>query len=356
MKIIPFLLFLFTSISFANTSPIKVMTWEGYITAQDISNINNILNQKKYLYHLEVIEPYASDPEQMYSFIRSGKTDMTFLTLFFIKKRYGKIAQYLQPINTQSPRLSEYPNLYPSLTHLEMGLKNNKPLYIPFGGGIYGLWKRGETGQSYSVNSLWQDNQLRPLALNSSQPWYNIGLTLMALGKTPFYLNDLIESNQRETAYQFANDILLPKLSKLYQSTHSFWQTSPSLAPPLNVVASWGPEVVAQNKVKNEWTKINFTEGDMVWLDTINFLRHLKGKKLEAAEVIANYFISKQAQDRVANALTMFPARKDSTTLNQLPITIDNFKSGMFVPPYNTVADNLVNSITKKALKMRHKL
>ncbi|EDQ02269.1 hypothetical protein [Shewanella benthica] len=50
----------------------------------------------------------------------------------------------------------------------------------------------------------------------------------------------------------------------------------------------------------------------MAWLDTINFVKGLEGRKLEAAQIFANYFIGKQVQTRVSQELSMVPVSKDA--------------------------------------------
>jgi len=80
-----FILFSFIAILSFNicaSEKLRIFTWEGYVTPRDISEVNQILEQKGYHYHAEVIATMAEDAEQMFSVIRNKQCDITFLTLF----------------------------------------------------------------------------------------------------------------------------------------------------------------------------------------------------------------------------------------------------------------------------------
>ena len=64
---------------------LRIFTWEGYVTEDDISNVNTLLEQNGYDIEVSVVSPYADDADQMFDVIRSGGVDVSFLTLFFIK-------------------------------------------------------------------------------------------------------------------------------------------------------------------------------------------------------------------------------------------------------------------------------
>ena len=81
---------------------LRVFTWDGYITKSDIVSINKELKTKKLAFEVEVVAPFAEGSEQMFNIIRSGKSDISFLTLFFIKMKQEKITNLLQPINIKS--------------------------------------------------------------------------------------------------------------------------------------------------------------------------------------------------------------------------------------------------------------
>ncbi len=78
---------------------LRVLTWEGYVTDEDIRNVNLLLNENGYHYRVEVISPYAQGAEQMFDLIRDKQCDITFLTLFFIKMQQEKTAKLIQPID-----------------------------------------------------------------------------------------------------------------------------------------------------------------------------------------------------------------------------------------------------------------
>lgn len=69
---------------------LRILTWDGYITAADLSNVNQLLRNSGYDIEATIIEPYAESAEQMFNLMRQKKVDISFLTLFFIKgNRYG---------------------------------------------------------------------------------------------------------------------------------------------------------------------------------------------------------------------------------------------------------------------------
>ncbi|WP_394392944.1 hypothetical protein [Shewanella woodyi] len=71
----------------------------------------------------------------------------------------------------------------------------------------------------------------------------------------------------------------------------------------------------------------------MAWLDTINFVKGLSGRKLEAAEIFANYFIGKEVQNRISNELSMVPASKTVPVNTILGDPDKILNENMFVPP-----------------------
>ena len=108
---------------------IRVLTWEGYVLPEEVKAVNKILKKKGYPYKVEVISPFATGAEQMFRLIREDKCDIMFLTIFFIKMQGQKTSKLLQPINLNSPRLTNYKYLLPGLKDIPMGLdKNLRPL------------------------------------------------------------------------------------------------------------------------------------------------------------------------------------------------------------------------------------
>lgn len=335
---------------------LRVLTWEGYVTDADVLEVNKRLEESGYHYQVEIILPYAQGAEQMFDLIRAKHCDIAFLTLFFIKMQKERTAKLLQVINTSSPRLSNYKYIYPNLTGLEMGMNGlNQPLYIPWGGGIYGFYinkdKVTDDQVPTSINALWKDEWHRKFSLNQSQQWYNLGLAFMSQGLSPFYMYEALVEGDRNKVRELSkpNSMLQHKLTELYLSAGGFWKTSPEFNNDLLIISSWGPEIHAENAKGANWQLIDFNEGHMAWLDTINFVKGLEGEKLEAAEIFANYFIGKQVQSRVANELSMVPVSKLAPINPLLGGAQDIFKENMFVPPYNYSSYELMKKMTDKA-------
>jgi spermidine/putrescine transport system substrate-binding protein len=337
--------------------PLRILTWEGYVTNQDLANVNAILAQKGYDFEVTVMSPYAESAEQMYGLMRKGEVDISFLTLFFIKMQGAKSESLLQPVNVDSPRLSNYKYLLPALTRIPMGMLGKQPLYIPFAGGSYGFYINRKhvalADEPESWKDLFSTRWERKYSLNRAQIWYNVAIASMALGKPPYYLNSLALEGKRNQVIEEtrADGQLAGKLLALYKNSGDFWVAAPKFLPELDIVSSWGMEVKQANREGGNWQLINFREGNLVWMDTINFSKNLAGKRLEAAEIIANYFIGKEVQSRVASELSLVSVSKLARSNPILKKNPKFFSAGTFVPPYNRIADNLMTQMSNDAFK-----
>lgn len=341
----------------AQAEPLRVFTWDGYVTEPDIKAVNQLLSQQGYgEFKVEVIAPFAEGPEQMFKVLRNNKADISFLTLNYIKMQNDKIANLLQPINPKSPRLSNYSKLSSRLTQIPMGIKAGKPLYIPWGGGAYGIWanmdKLSADELPTSVNDLWDKKWKGKLGLSSGQIQPNIAIASLAMGNAPFYLNDMTK-DRKGLKDQFKSDSKIQvKMNGLYGQVSQFWTSSPDFSDP-NVVllASYGIAASAANKAGGNWQLVKFKEGSSAWLDTINFYKKVTGRKLEAAEIFANYFIGKKVQNTVVNELGMVAS---STLADSNPLIDENpnfFDVKLFWPPYKKSADNIMLKVSNSAMK-----
>lgn len=337
---------------------LRVLTWEGYVTEDDVDKVNTLLKEQGYKYKVDIVFPYAQGADQMFDIIRAKQCDITFLTLFFIKMQKEKTAKLIQAIDIHSPRLTNYADLHPNLTGLDMGMnRKNQPLYIPWGGGIYGFYvnknKVADDEVPESIDALWQNKWKNTFSLNQSQEWYNLGLALMRQGLSPFYLYEALQQDDRKTVLEIAEPkgVTQQQLSSLYRAAGDFWKTSPKFHQDLLIVSSWGPEIYAENSKGANWQLIDFKEGHMAWLDTINFVKGLEGRKLEAAEIFANYFISKQVQTRVSRELSMVPASRLAPINTMLGDASKILKENMFVPPYDHSSYEIMKKMTDKANK-----
>lgn len=337
----------------ASKKPLRILTWEGYITEGELLEINQILENQGYNYEAQVISPYSEGAEQMFTQIRAHRVDIAFLTLFFIKMDLKQTSKLLQPININSPRLSNYKHLLPTLTHLPMGLNSSKqPLYIPWGGGTYGFYvdRNKVTADKVpsSIKELWQPQWKGKFSLNKSQEWYNIGLSLMSLNMSPFFIYEAVQEGKL-TAINQNKALLEQQLSSLYANAGHFWRTSPEFRKDLHIISSWGPEIARENAKGENWQMIHFKEGQMAWLDTINFTKEVSGKKLEAAEIFANYYIGKKVQSRITQKLSMVAASSEVKPNNILGDPSQIFKANMFVPPYDKLSYDIMERFIERA-------
>ncbi|MEC4728440.1 extracellular solute-binding protein [Shewanella sp. D64] len=302
MRQIMLFICMLTSLPFSSYAKevLRIFTWDGYVTAQDLLIVNKQLKLQGYNIEASVISPFASGPEQMFNVLRAGKTDISFLTLNYIKMQEEKTSKLLQVIDTQSPRIPNYKKLRTELTQIPMGKNGKGMVYIPFGGGAYGIWanmnKLNKEELPVSISDLWNEKWKGKLSLAKGQIQPNIALVMLSLNKSPYYINDLITSGKRREAIKFVKNTAQKQTNLLYQQVHSFWDGTPNYDQELLLTSSYGVEIAKQNTLGGKWEYIHFEEGSTVWLDTINFAKHLSGTKLEAAEIVANYFISKTVQ------------------------------------------------------------
>ncbi|MBL7204743.1 MAG: extracellular solute-binding protein [Desulfobacteraceae bacterium] len=363
IKKILFIAIIFSGLCASNSNvhsveTIRVLTWEGYVLPEEVREVNNILKKEEYPYRVDVISPYAEGAEQMFKLIREEKCDIMFLTIFFIKMQGEKTSKLLMPINLNSPRLTNYKYLLPGLKEIPMGLdRNHRPLYIPWGGGTYGFYadtKRVKPSKiPRSVSDLWDRKWKGKISLNIAQPWYNIGLVLMSFGKNPFYINQLLLLGKRRGAISLCDSEgeIQRKTNDLYRQAGHFWKNASEFREELVIVSSWGPEIMEENASGAAWKFIEFREGNMLWLDTINFRSGLPQRKLEAAEIFANYFIGREVQTRVAKGLAMVAASSLAESNPMVEANPKFFLQDMFVPPYTKIADNLMQMVSDRALQ-----
>ena len=177
--------FLVTSpMAFAKET-LRIFTWEGYVTTEDLAAVNKLLAEAGYDIEARVITPYASGPEQMFESIRKKQCDISFLTLNYIKMQDEKTLKLLQAINPQSPRMPNYKKLRKGLGSFPMGMGEQGPLYIPWAGGAYGIWanmkKLRKADLPKSVKDLWNEKWKGALSLSKGQVQPNIALVMMAM-------------------------------------------------------------------------------------------------------------------------------------------------------------------------------
>ena len=336
-------------------APLRIMSWEGYVTPSDIARLNLLLDKAGYPHDVTVISPLAENAAQLYEQLRLDRCDIAFVTLFFLKMEHQQLTRVLQPINVDSPRLSNYAFLLPGLQRIPMGMQGDRPLYIPWGGGAYGFYIDADRIKSAdfpgSVADLWLPRWAGKYSLNAAQEWYNVGLSLMSLGYSPFHLQQLVMAGQREQAIALAHadGPLQRQLTALYRNSGHLWQSVSRAAPGLEIISSWGPEIDALNQQGGNWQRLQFSEGNMFWLDALAFNRTLTGRRLEAAELIANYFISQQVQLRITRQLSMKAASTLGYRQDEDFRWLQAVDRQSVVPPYDAATHGIMKRLLNRA-------
>jgi spermidine/putrescine-binding protein len=233
--------------------------------------------------------------------------------------------------------------------------RDGKPLYVPFGGGAYGLWanlaKIDKEALPRSLNDLLDPKWTGRLSLTSGQVQPNVAIAMMATGQRPFALDDLVSANDRAGATRLAayNGPAQQFLNRLYAQVGAFWHSEPQFLDALWIVASYGPEIAGLRARGENWQLLQFREGNTVWLDTITIMKHVQGSKLEAAEVFLNHFLGPEVQNRVVASLSMV-AVVDGVHNPLIEANPKFFEAGRFWPPYKPLADNLMRAMSDAAM------
>jgi len=222
------------------------------------------------------------------------------------------------------------------------------------GGGAYGLWanmkRLSPQDLPHHITDLLDPRWSGKLSLTSGQIQPNIALALLATHHAPFAINDLIGKSRAEAlALAAPGGEVQTFLDKLYGQVGKFWSTAPTFDAPLEIVASYGPEIGGLRAKGEDWQLIRFEEGNTVWLDTMNIVRGVSGAKLEAAEIFIDYFLGKEVQSRVVNGLSMVAVTTDVPN-PQIEANPNFFEPAMFWPPYEAAADNLMKKMSDHAM------
>ena len=339
----------------ADENKLRVFTWEGYVSPQEVEAVNKLLADAGNPVRVEVIRPWAEGPDQMYSVIASKKADLSMLTLNYIQMQNERTAKLLQPINVQSPRLTNYKNVLDSLKNTPFGMRGNQPLYVPYGGGAYGIWanmkKVKKEDLPKSIKDLADPKWKGKVSLTKGQIQPNVALAMLAIGEKPFALHDLFVAGQAAKANELASPTSEAQkfLNILYGQVKTFWGSAPEFTDDLTLVASYGIEIAGLRNKGGDWQLVPFKEGNTVWLDTMNVMAHVSGKKLEAAEIFMNYYWTPEVQKRIVNELSMVGAIKGIPN----PLLDENpnfFRQDMFWPPYHPDADRAMKSMSSRAM------
>lgn len=341
----------FTASMVQATETLNIFTWDGYVQPEEVAAVNALLKEQGYDVEVSVLETLAEGPEQMFDVIRSGDVDVSFLTLNYIQMEGLPFANLLQPIDTSSPRLSNAAALLPELSAIPMGMSDAGPLYLPFGGGSYGIWANDDVVAEHptSVSELLKPEWKGRISLTDGQVQPNVALALMAMGEEPFAVQRASRDRQKMNDLQKADGALQQTVNNLYDQVGFFWSAGPEFRDDLAFVASYGPGAAAHLASGGNWSIVNFEEGNTVWLDTINFSKKLEGDKLAAAEIFANYFIGKEVQERIVNGLGMVAASTQVAANPMLEANPEFFAEELFWPPYTKVANNVMNMLSTRA-------
>ncbi|SHG75328.1 PotD/PotF family extracellular solute-binding protein [Massilia sp. CF038] len=334
---------------------LRIFAWQGYVTAQDVAAVNRLLQQRGIDVTVAMSASYAQGPEQMFQVMRQNGADLSFLTVNYIQMQDGRIGRQLQPVDVA--RLKNYRHTLPQLRALPMGMSKGRPLYVPFGGGAYGIWANMDQLKAAQLprrlHDLLAPQWKHHLALSAGQVQPNVALAYMASGQPPFVLDDLVRQDRRERAKQeLVHSEARTFLRALYGQVAQFWYEAPQFPASDWLVASYGPEISERRARGERWRMVQFEEGNTVWLDTMNLHKNVQGAKLAAAYLFMDYMLSNAVQQRVVHSLNMVAVTRtvDNPLLRENP---NFFRSSHFWPPYTKLSDNLMRAMSDQAMPKR---
>lgn len=333
---------------------LKVLEWEGYISpfAEDFTAY---AKGKGKDITLKIVEPYITNPDQIFNAARRGEADVVTPTHNYFKMSKGKLMKTLIAIDTS--RLSNYPNITESLRNATYDENKGKKYSVPLLGGSYGLAynvdKIKETPASWEV--LWDSANKGKFSLTNDQFEANLYITMLALGYPAESCYDIDKA-------EFDAAKVQDKLNALVANSGPFWGGMPYAddMKELNYVTDYWFGVADANSKGQNWKFATPKEGQTVWLDTMSISKDIESEteKLEAAYMLVDFMISPEVQKKlhemygsvIVNAKTadiMSDEQKTASFVGDPGF----FKEEYFWKPLTDRTRNTYKQMWKKALE-----
>jgi spermidine/putrescine transport system substrate-binding protein len=286
------LIFLAISSFQIQAETLNILEWEGYISPF-AADFKAYAKSKGMDVDLNIIQPYVSDPEQIFKEMRAKKADVTTPTNNYFKASDGKLFQVLQPID--HTKLANYTKILGSLRAATYDQNDGAKYSVPLLGGSYGLaFNADKTSEPTSWAALWEPKYKGKYAVTSDQFEANIYTTMLVMGYPPESFYDIDKSNINKDQVQ-------EKLNQLVANASSFWggMADPAKMKELELVTTYWFGVAEANKNGQHWQLANPKEGQTVWLDTMAIGKHVSGEKLKAAYLLLDFMVSEEIQKRI---------------------------------------------------------
>lgn len=282
---------------------LKVLEWEGYISVYEADFEAWAKTKGKDIDLVFQTRPdgspfYIGTADDIFENVRKRACDVTTPTHNYFKQERGKLMQLLHPIDTG--RLANYADVYPGLRNAGFARDEAGRVYaVPLLGGSYALaYNAKTTAAPDSWTVLLEPQAKGRFTVTSDQVEANVYQMALLAGVKPADVYDYDRFTPEQRAATAEN------LKRLVANAADFWagMPTPQQMAPLAYATDYWFGVAAANKAGQDWRFATPKEGVTVWLDTVSIARHLEGEpeKLEAAYLLVDYMIGREAQATIA--------------------------------------------------------
>jgi spermidine/putrescine transport system substrate-binding protein len=265
---------------------LNVLEWEGYVSSFE-ADFAVYAESKGADIKLNIIQPYITNPDDIFSAMRAKKADVVTPSNSHYKMNENKIIKTLQPIDFS--KLTNYSKILPSLRAATYDESAGSKYSVPLLGGAYGIGTNNPAITGWA--DMWSSENKNKFSISTDCFECNIYSTMMVLGYGPdvFY---------GENGTSFDKEKVQSKLNELVANTDTFWGAlgDASQLETLTLAASYGFSVAEVNAKGMDWKMISPAEGQTLWLDTLAIGKHVTGAKLEAAYLLIDFLISESNQ------------------------------------------------------------
>lgn len=283
---------------------LRVFEWEGYISlfqkefeeyakaqGKDIKLIFSKDSSGK--------ARYITSADDIFLALRNDEADVVTPTHNYYKGENGKLIALLMPIDTA--KLKNYADVYPKLRSASFFENGGKVFGVPMLGGSYALaYNSAKASEPTSWTELLDAKAKGTFSITSDQYEANVYQMALLAGVKPVdvYDYDKYTEEQRKATQE--------NLNKLVANASGFWggMPYPKDMASLSYVTDYWFGVAAANKEGQSWKFAKPKEGVTVWCDTVAVAKKLEGDaaKAEAAHMLLDYVVSKEAQTKVYEA------------------------------------------------------
>ena len=289
---------------FSEDKTLKLLIWEGYAPAQQITRFEKYIAEKYHL-KLTMVVSNVSNSDSFFNPIRSKEVDIISPTYHMFKdQRWGLLDKGLiLPLNLDN--IPNFKHVSPALQKAGYLNRNGQVFAVPLAQGPYGLAYNTQLVKTApkSWNILWDAAYKNKYVIAKNEYMHNCMLTALSLGYSPDNIHKYDHLN---------NDQFKEKLGQLAKNAYSFWDGIDKTEDLLghSLATSWGfalKDLADKNEI---WEMASPNEGTVFWVDNYAITWSLKNKPVsrKIAEEWINYTLSPEFQvEVIMRILSSFP-------------------------------------------------